>query len=261
MIFDEYNLYLILPFIFLTGISIGSFVTLASYRIPLSQEIVFKPSYCPNCNTRLKIADLFPLFSWVIQKGCCRHCHKNISSRYPLIELALGLVFVGIALFCGINISALLIALLATELAILIVTDFEHYIIPDRVQVAIFFTAIAYRLYSAEDYEEVVTAMAEGIAMGMAIGLILHYGYIYLRRKDALGFGDVKFLAVAGCWLPVADFVPFLFFSGLIGIITGIIWRILGKGPVFPFGPALAISLFINILVPDILGLFQRFAL
>jgi prepilin signal peptidase PulO-like enzyme (type II secretory pathway) len=90
--------------------------------------------------------------------------------------------------------------------------------------------------------------------------LALHYGYKWLRKKDGLGFGDVKFLAVAGLWLGVMPMVPFLFYAGVLGIITGLVWRALGLGPVFPFGPSLAVALFICVAYPEAGNLFLHVA-
>lgn len=244
------HLYILLPFAFLVGTCMGSFVTMASYRIPLGLDIVFRPSYCPPCGANLTPRELFPLLSWFLQKGLCLHCKTPISIRYPLTEIALGSIFTALAWQYGFGMQALFYALLATELAILIVTDLEHFIIPDSIQAALLITGATYDVWRFADINDV----AGGVALGLAIGLSLHYGYLYLRKKDALGWGDVKFLAVAGVWLPPVDFVPFLFLSGVIGIVTGLTWRRLGRGPVFPFGPALALSLFINVLIPDILA-------
>lgn len=238
-------------FAFIIGTAMGSFVTLASYRLPRDEEIVVTPSHCAKCNARLKFPDLFPLLSWLFQKGKCRYCHASISIRYPLIELALGLIFAALAYAYGITPASVLFALLATELLILIVTDLEEFIIPDSIQVAIGITGIAYQFYKHADAEGVVASMAFGLALGLA----LHYGYLYICKKDALGFGDVKLLCVVGAWLPFVDFVPFLFIAGVLGTVTGLGWRVAGRGAVFPFGPALALSLFINVLFP---GLLQR---
>ena len=240
---------IILIFAFIIGASIGSFVTMASHRLPQEEDIVFKHSYCPNCQNRLKFWDLFPILSWVFQSGKCRYCHKSISFRYPLIETVLGLIFVAIVYFYGFTVESVFFAILASELAILIVTDLECYIIPDGLQVALFVTAIAYRVYLLSDATSVIASSTAGLSLG----LLLHYGSFYILKKDALGFGDVKFLCVAGAWLTIADFPAFLFFSGIIGIITGILWRINGKGKVFPFAPALAVSLFVNVLIPNMI--------
>jgi len=247
---DNQSIYLILTIAFAYGLATGSFVTMASYRLPRGQEIVFKPSYCPRCNTSLRFRDLVPFFSWVWQRGKCRYCHTPISFRYPVIELSLGIVFVLLVYCYGVAWVTLLLALLATELLILIVTDLEQFIIPDSIQIALFVTGIAYCIL-----RQALPLDAIGsVATGLAIGLILHYGYLYLRKKDALGWGDVKFMAVAGAWLPVHDFVTFFLFAGIIGTATGLLWRGARQGSVFPFGPALAVSLFVNVLFPDILG-------
>ena len=246
---DAYNITEVLAIAFLLGTCIGSFVTMASYRLPLGQDIVFKPSYCPKCSANLTVTDLFPLFSWLFSKGQCRHCHSNISVRYPLIELCMGLCFAAVTWRYGFNLNTFLLLLLVTALAIMIVVDLEHYLIPDSTQVAVLVTGLAYRIHNGNSFEDILP----GMAVGLAISLTLHYGYLYLRKKDALGFGDVKFLCVAGSWLPLTDFVPFLFFSGLIGIVTGLLWRFAGRGQIFPFGPALACSLFLNVLVPHML--------
>lgn len=248
---DTDNITVILTIAFVLGACIGSFVTMASYRLPLGQDIVFKPSYCPKCYAVLTVLDLVPILSWVFQQGKCRHCQAKISARYPVIELTLGLCFTFVVWRYGVTFDTLLLLVLTAALAIMIVVDLEHYLIPDSTQVVIVVVGLVYRIYRGAGAEEILP----GMAAGLALGLVLHYGYLYLRKKDALGFGDVKFLCVAGSWLPLADFVPFLFFSGLIGTITGLLWRMAGRGKIFPFGPALACSLFINVVFP---GMLQR---
>ena len=251
---DSYNIFFILSLTFIIGAAVGSFVTMASYRMPLQQDIVFKPSYCPSCRHALGIKDLFPVLSWVTQWGKCRYCKTPVHWRYPLIECLLGTVFTLMVFYYDISVDTGLLLLLITFLAIMIVTDLEHYIIPDTVQIGVFCTGMAWRIYNSNDLSESIAP----VAVGLSIGLILHFGYIHLRKIDALGLGDVKFLAVAGTWISVTQFVPFLFVAGVIGTISGLLWRVAGKGEVFPFGPALAISLFINILFPDILQILQR---
>jgi prepilin signal peptidase PulO-like enzyme (type II secretory pathway) len=71
----------------LVGLVLGSFVTMLSYRAPRNLSIVAPPSHCPKCHTPLKIRDLVPVFSWLIERGKCRHCGEKISPRYIVIEL------------------------------------------------------------------------------------------------------------------------------------------------------------------------------
>jgi len=79
--------------IFMMGAFMGSFASLAIYRIPIGQDIFIKHSYCPNCNAKLTILDLIPVFSYLLIGGKCRHCHKKIRIRYLLLEVLSGLAF------------------------------------------------------------------------------------------------------------------------------------------------------------------------
>lgn len=81
-------------FLFLMGIFFGSFYTLAVYRIPKKQDITHTHSYCPNCNHKLGLLDLIPVFSYVFLLGKCRYCKQKIRPRYLILEILSGLLFV-----------------------------------------------------------------------------------------------------------------------------------------------------------------------
>ncbi len=86
--------YVIIYFLFfIIGTTMGSFFTLATYRIPLKQDITHTRSYCPNCNHRLDFLDLIPVLSFIILGGKCRYCKKKIDSRYIIMELISGLIY------------------------------------------------------------------------------------------------------------------------------------------------------------------------
>ena len=91
--------------IFIIGTLFGSFYTLAVYRIPKRQDIVHTHSYCPNCNHKLGLLDLFPIFSYLFLGGKCRYCKEKIRPRYLILEVLSGILFVAIAYLMGINIS------------------------------------------------------------------------------------------------------------------------------------------------------------
>lgn len=238
--------------VLLSGLALGSFVTLASYRLPLGQDITIKPSRCPQCGTKLKFLDLWPVLSWAANKGKCRHCKASVSVRYPLTEIATASVCVLLYFKYGLTLQGFLLALLWVALMIMIVVDIEHYIIPDQLHYVLLPLGLGYQALIGTEPETVV----QGFLLGAGIGLALHYGYRYLRRKEGLGFGDVKFLAVAGVWLGLKPIVPFLFFAGIFGVVTGLIWRVQGKGPVFPFGPSLAMAMFLCVVFPEYTNLF-----
>lgn len=91
--------------IFIIGSLFGSFYTLAVYRIPKRQDILFKHSYCPNCNHKLGLLDLFPIFSYIFLGGKCRYCKEKIRPRYLILEILSGLLFVSIAYLMGLNVE------------------------------------------------------------------------------------------------------------------------------------------------------------
>lgn len=89
---------------FIIGITFGSFFTLATYRIPLKQNITHKRSYCPICNHRLEFWDLIPVLSFVLLRGKCKYCKNKISPRYIFIEICSGLLFMFLAMSIKVNI-------------------------------------------------------------------------------------------------------------------------------------------------------------
>ncbi|MCC7259623.1 MAG: prepilin peptidase [Alphaproteobacteria bacterium] len=221
------------------GLLFGSFVTLASHRLPHRAPIVMGRSECPRCHTPLGFRDLFPLFSWLATRGACRHCHAKISMRYPLIEAAQALLFALVYLELGWGAEALVVAGLSVCLLVMIVTDLEYGIIPDPIQWALLALGFAYHFVRGDAFAEPLA----GLLAGGALGLLLRYGYHMLRHRHGLGLGDVKFLAVAGLWVGPYGLPLFLFASGMLGILTALLWRSLGRGRIFPFGPSLALAL------------------
>lgn len=237
-----------LALVFFLGAVVGSFLSLVTYRLPRDEPIGMTRSRCTMCGATLTVRDLIPILSWVMHKGACRHCNGKVSIRYPLTELACALGAAGAAMYASAPLEAIALMGLWWAIIAIFVTDFEHQIILDEVQIAIGLLGILYGVTLGVPAED----MFNGAVAGALIGLTLKYGFIYLRNKDGLGLGDVKFLAVAGIWLADgANFVPFLFFSGLLGVITGVIWRVVKRTEHFPFGPALAIALLFCVLCPQ----------
>lgn len=238
-------LYLLIGII---GACFGSLVTLLSWRIPRGEPIGYTRSRCARCKTLLAWQDLIPVLSWILHRQKCRHCQQSIHWRYPLTEVVCATLFVIIYHFYGISLLAFYFAMLSVILLTIIVIDFEHYIIPDSLQITLAILAIVFQVTAGN------TALADIIAsffLAFGIGWMLHSGYKLLMKKNGLGMGDVKFITVAGLWLDIPHLVSFFFFAGIFGICTAILWRILGKGARFPFGPALAASLFLTLFFPQ----------
>ncbi len=245
------------------GASVGSFLTLASWRLPRDESLIAPPSRCPGCNHRLGFKDLFPILSWAARRGRCAHCATRVSARYPAIELVTALAVFATILHTGPVWAALPLVLLVCAVILLIITDLEHWIIPDEVHWLLIPTGLLWRALPL--FDRMATAddfglLLIGPTVGLLIGLTLHYGYFWLRGKHGLGMGDVKFLATAGAWLGALDLVPYLFYSGLLGVLFAGIWRVIRRGQHdaghFPFGPALGVSLLFGAFWPESFSLF-----
>ncbi|NDF12822.1 MAG: prepilin peptidase [Proteobacteria bacterium] len=237
----------LLCFVAALGLVFGSFVTLASARIPQGDSIVHTRSRCPSCLHVLGFRDLLPLFSWLLQQGRCRYCKVKIHFRYPLIELIQMVLFLSCYFVAGISFEFIVLALLSVMLLILIVIDFEHKIIPDGLQIAMAIVGVVYHvMHSGIDIALVIGPLS-GFASAMALRLL----FSWWKEQEALGLGDVKFLAVAGLFLTPELIIPFLLMSGVIGIATAMVWQKVSGEKEFPFGPALAASLFLCVLLPE----------
>lgn len=236
-----------LPFFILFGLIFGSFATMASYRLPRREDLVFKQSHCPICTHKLGFFDLLPLFSWILSLGKCRHCHNKISIRYPLTELLMAGLFATIYLHIGFGLAPITMMGLSVCLVIMIVTDLEHRIIPDEIQIAILTLGIIYRFALDSEILQYFT----GPLFGLLFALALRYGFYLWKKREGLGMGDVKFFAVCGMFLGIKAFIPFLFWSGVFGVIFSFFWKKINHEEEFPFGPALAASMLLCLIFPE----------
>lgn len=238
----------LLVVLFVLGLCFGSFATMASYRLVVRKSLLNR-SFCPKCKHKLGVLDLFPVLSYIFQRGKCRYCKAHISMRYPLIELSTALLFVLVGYEYSYDlITIVLLCSFVVCMVIMTVTDLEHYIIPDEIQFAFAIIGIFYAYY----YEYTLAQVLLMPLFMLIVALGLKHGCLLFLKKDGLGYGDVKFFAVAGLYLNVEMVSSFLLLSGLMGLVLALVWRVLGRGELFPFGPALALSLFLCQMYPEL---------
>jgi prepilin signal peptidase PulO-like enzyme (type II secretory pathway) len=230
------------------GLIFGSFASLISYRLAKKQPIVFARSKCPNCNKNLKIFNLIPLFSWLFQKGKCGNCHVKISIRYPLIELVFVMIFLSVffALNRQLDFQMTLILLIASTLVVMCIIDLEHYFIPDSTQY--FLTILATIFLLNAGGESLVLANVKSAFLYLAFGLAMFCFFYFVAQIEAIGIDDLKFFFVAGFLLGVSNFLSFIFFDGLLGLLFGCVWQKITKETIFPFAPAICLSTFLCLL-------------
>ncbi|MEK7577031.1 MAG: prepilin peptidase [Patescibacteria group bacterium] len=218
-------------FLFLVGLCVGSFCNVLAKRLPRGEDVLVTRSHCDFCKKTLAWYELIPLFSFFLQARRCRHCHKKLSFRYPLIELIFGCVFVLI----GWNMT--LLALFSMSMVI-VLADLEYFIIPDVTLVVIGLVALTMHPTLAHFYS----------ALGAFIGF--YFLYILTKRKG-MGFGDVKLVGVLGLLLGFPNIVVSLYVAFLTGAIVGVILMIGGKAKMktkVPFGPFLILGALISYL-------------
>jgi prepilin signal peptidase PulO-like enzyme (type II secretory pathway) len=242
----------------LLGMVSGSFITMASYRLSVEDrkkmDLLMSPSSCPKCNHQLGALNLVPIFSWIFQKGCCAFCRGKISARYPLIELISTLSFVAIYYALGENIDAkLVIALLIfVTLFIMIITDLEHYFISDVNQFILFILIAFYHFFiTFKNIPEShgLTYYLISSFLYLLFGTALHFIFKYFTNQDGIGIDDIKFFAIAGFALGIGKFSLFMFLSGILGIIFGLVWQKIKEDDTFPFAPALVVSFIISLVI------------
>lgn len=222
------------------GLSFGSFATMASYRIPRGEDIVFQPSHCPACGHRLLTLDLFPLFSWLANKGKCRHCKVSVSIRYPLIEIFTAILFVLTFYKFGFSAIGLSIYLLAICTVIIITTDLEQAQIPKQIIVVLFINAVLYRYYKEIPLEEYFVTPI----LGVALALIAKYAV----KGKVIKLPDIVFFTITVMFINVNEIVAYLVFSASIAFL---IYYITGWKGRYPIYSSLVISLFLCIIFPE----------
>jgi leader peptidase (prepilin peptidase)/N-methyltransferase len=257
----EYDAYLALPpelarfwtvATFIFGACLGSFLNVCIWRIPRGESVVSPPSRCPNCGHQITWYENIPLFSWIFLLGRCSGCKKPISARYFVVELITGFLFSLLflkVLASGEPLERLAPYYLMTALALTTAfIDCELRIIPDKTT----YPAIAASLLMAPLLPEAWGTHSRLWAFAIALsGLLLAGGLMALAsilgrlafKRDALGWGDVKYIAAVGACL---GFVPALFalFAGsVLGSLFGLSRHLFNskrrRRPI-AFGPFLA---------------------
>lgn len=236
----------------LIGLCLGSFATAMTWRIPRGKSWIAtkgkaEHSACPSCGHRLGFLDLIPFFSWAALRGRCRYCRAPIGRRYPAIELLTLALCVGINLVYGITIPGLIMMLAMPFLVALVAIDLEHMILPNQLNLILWALGCAYICTTQNGGEGLQQALISSLVYAV-LSFVTGWAVSKVLKKDAMGFGDVKFFAVAGLWLGLQALPAFLMLAGVSGVVMGLFWRIIWKKERFPFGPALIVSFLICLI-------------
>ena len=252
--------------IFIFGLIFGSFANVCIFRLPKSKSLVTPGSYCPSCKKSLKWQDNIPLLGYIFLKGKCRFCKKKIPLRYPLVELICGIGFLMIYMKFGLTAPLFFYAIFFLSMVIISFIDIDTYLISDVIVLpgiplglaaSAFFPGMHYGLSRMDSLLYSLYGMLAGGLILLALGF---FGKIVFK-KDAMGGGDVKMLAMIGAFLGWKSVFLTLFFASLVGTVISLALIGMKKKTMedyVPFGPYLALASIIALFIKgtEFLGFF-----
>ena len=232
--------------IFVAGLAFGSFLNVCIYRLPQGLSVVHPRSACPACKKQIAFYDNFPVLSWLILRGRCRHCKAPISPRYLLVESLVGAAFLACYAYFGWSLATVKFCAFAFLIIGLIFTDAETHLLPDAMTLPGLALGIAFSfLVPVNDFASqllpgvVSMPLSSDLSsrllsfgdslLGAAVGAAFIYGAgaIYLRARgvEGMGFGDVKLMAMVGAFLGMKLTILTIFAASIAGSLFGL-WTV-----------------------------------
>jgi leader peptidase (prepilin peptidase) / N-methyltransferase len=235
------------------GAALGSFLNVAILRWPAEQSVIRPRSRCPGCGTPIAWYDNVPIVSWLVLRGRCRACGQGISIQYPLVELAVAAIWLGMALWLGPGVEAVRGAMFFTLLLGIAVIDALHRIIPD--QLSLGGAIIALILAAWSDAFPFIAALVGG-GVAYALMWLVKLGAEALFRKPALGVGDIHMMAMVGAFVGLAGALLTILLGSVLGLAIGVplAWlqgKLEAMGTYLPLGTFLALGAAVTYLWGD----------
>jgi leader peptidase (prepilin peptidase) / N-methyltransferase len=250
------------------GAVFGSFLNVCILRwgAEPKQSVVRPPSRCPRCGHSLRWYENVPVFSWLVLRGRCRGCGLPISVQYPLIELTVAVIWGGMVWWFGPGLAAVAGAVFFTILLGIAVTDARAYIIPDEFSLG--GLVIGLVLAALAGWNSFLVA-ALGAAVGFGLLWLVAVGGTWLFKREAMGGGDIKMMAMvgsfvgpkdgAGWWHGVLGVLLTVFAGALFGTIIFVPLS-LRKKRLVPFGVFLAVGAAVTYIWGDLIfDWYRRF--
>ena len=223
-------------YVFAVGACMGSFLNVCIGRWPEGLSVVKPRSRCPKCGHQIKATENIPLVSWLLLRGRCSRCGERISIQYPIVELLVGLLWLAAFLQFGLSFTAFRVAVLATVLLGISITDAKHFLIPDGFTVfGVFFVLLTSfgALYLGESFPfagpwDAVIGMCVGAG---AISIVGWLGEVWLKRP-AMGFGDVTLMAVVGAAVGPTRALLTIFIGAVLApiVLLGVVYPLSARG-------------------------------
>ena len=227
---------LVAIYVFAIGACVGSFLNVCIGRWPEGLSVVTPRSRCPKCGHQIKATENIPIASWLLLRGRCSGCRERISIQYPIVELLVGLLWLAAFLQLGMSFTAFRVAVFATVLLGISITDAKYFLIPDGFTVfGVFFVLltsfVALYLGKSEPFAGPWDAFI-GMCVGAgAISIVGWLGEVWLKRP-AMGFGDVTLMAVVGAAVGPARALLTIFIGAVIApiVLLGVVYPLSARG-------------------------------
>jgi leader peptidase (prepilin peptidase)/N-methyltransferase len=267
----QQNQILFLITIAVIGLSVGSFLNVVIYRIPVMLEnewqqqcreltedaepkeestfnLMLPGSQCPACKHKITFWENIPILSYVLLKGRCSECKQKISLRYPAIELATALLSIAVAWHFGASWQTVFALPLTWALIALSMIDYDHKLLPDNIVLPFLWLGILININGV--FTDLQSAVIGAIAGYLSLWSIF-WLFKIITGKEGMGYGDFKLLALFGAWFGWQYLLQIVLLSSLVGAVLGIcLVLIFGRDrsiPI-PFGPYLATAGWISML-------------
>lgn len=259
-------------FAFAIGLLFGSFLNVCIARLPAHQSVVTPRSHCNSCGHLIRWYDNIPILSWIALRGQCRDCNAQISWHYPAIELAVGLWFAQAAArtgflynlheqasdlqdspFYGTQVEILSLTILGFLLIGLMVMDWQTHRLPDAftlpgIVVGFALTCVQSLFLTSFNKHEALSLSLHRVAGIVAAALLLltiRWIYQAVRKREGMGMGDVKMLAMIAAFLGLSQTLLALFAAVIVASLFGIIQLVRSRAHTatrLPFGSFLAVG-------------------
>lgn len=239
-------------FIFCLGASIGSFLNVCIFRLVKKESIVSPGSHCPHCKHPIRWYDNIPALSYLFLRGRCRDCAKPISFRYVVVELLTASMFLILFYRYDMTMFFWVYAALSASLIVVSFIDIDIREIPDEISIS----GVVIALILSVIFPQLHGASTRTLALGYSVlGILVGGGSIFITgiigdaifKKETMGGGDVKLMAMIGGLIGWKLALLTFFIAPFFGAIVGIILKVRKGESFIPYGPFLSLACFLSI--------------
>lgn len=242
--------------VIILGLVVGSFLNVCIYRVPKKESIVMPGSHCVNCNKPIPWYDNVPLLSFIILGGKCRFCKKKISFIYFIVEILTAVVFLLLFMHFGLTVKFAVFAVIVSALIVASFIDMKIMEIPDEITLTgiVLGPILCFIFPSIIDMETGLSGLAQSAKGLLAGGLLTYLMGLFgmaVFKKEAMGGGDVKLMAMLGAFMGWKLIILAFFIAPFFGSVIGIITKLKRKEEMIPYGPHLSLAAVIVLLWGD----------